>query len=365
MSDMSPSENPFDVLDLSLETDDRAVRKSYARKIREARAAGDPDSIQRVQQAFESIRDEEARRRLRRQLAGRARVEPLVDEARAAADAGDFNQANILFRRLLEEAPENENALLAYHAYQCSRERYDRAAKAARVLTRIAPGEAAHWRLCAETLFCLATESETDETCEERARFALKYVRRARELGDDCVEVSILESRILWVQGRRQLATNILRERLDASGELRTEELQAGIELLRLHGGGGNRLVFNDTLDTIAGLLPECEDRRRTIAVSLCDLASEMSEDSLPLSIACVELAEICRPTDPDIVEFATSLRESQGSLTEDIAEKVSTGQVELPEADTGESVWSRWPTWILAIVVIRLLIFGIRQCSG
>lgn len=364
MTDYLRGESPFEILGVPLDADDRVIRASYAKKLREARATNDPDALQRIQHAFEAIRDEEARIRLVTQRHMAEKVDPLLQQAVSAANAGDFNTANLRFRELFQAAPESELALLAFHRYQTFRGRHSQAFKAVQRLVKLAPGNLRYWRLGAETLFKVAQEDERAETAGERLQLALKHVQRAATLGDDSAAAAILESRIQWASGRRQLATKLLVDRLRTSGEMRTEELKIAIELLRLHGESGGGWAFRESLDIIATLLPESEERRRTIGLALCQLGAEFASTSVPRALACAELAEICCPQEPRVQELIEDLTSHQEELADWTEEAIQERQLVLPEPDTGSGFLQGWWCYVVLALVVKFCIFNMRSCG-
>ena len=352
--------NPFEVLGVPLEADDRIVRKQYALKLREARASGDAQSMQTVQSAFEAISDEDARRRQIDRLQSSGNVEPLLAAATEAAMAGDLNQANARFRQIFQEAPESEVALSAYLDYQIWREKYSQAYRACRKLTALAPNNADYWRQTAWVLFLNAMSDHSD--IEAKLQLALKSVRKAAELGDPSAERDIVEARILWSQDRRQLATKLLRRRLEAAGEIRTAELEVALELLRLHKTTGG-FAFRQTLDKIAVMLPTSEERCETIGYALCGMAAELEGNYPARAIECVELAEICCPSDPTVEQFSHELKGSQGELADEVESELI-GGARLPKPDLAPSWWFPWCNWIFIIIAIKFCFFALRECS-
>lgn len=355
--------SPFEVLGVPLDADDRTIRREYAKLLREVRSRGDTLEIQEVQQAFEAIRDEGARIALRKTYESSDVVGRVLQEANEALFEEDFDRANALFRQLLEDAPESEQAILAFVDYQRLRERPDKAFRVAQRLLKLRPDHAIFHRLAAQLLFEVSDSERQATNRNEQRRLAIKYLRKARSLGDDSAENLVLESRILWSQDRRQLATSVLLDRLNATNELHTEELRIAVELLDLHGRSGGGHAVRDVLDRIAVLLPEDDDRRRTIAHALCGLASSLQSSKLPMAIECADTAELCLPDDSEVREFASGLRAHREELATRVEEEIRHQEVVLPASDHPN--WWRRNWWLPVVGGLVLKTVFLLNSSG
>ena len=107
--------DPFAILGVELDASDQDVRRAYAQAIRTARASGDAEAAQRVQWAFEAIRDPKGRGQWREHLRQRSQHAVLFERVDEALEAGDLARAFDQVRTILEISPDLERALsLAY-----------------------------------------------------------------------------------------------------------------------------------------------------------------------------------------------------------------------------------------------------------
>src|SRR5262245_5315267 len=209
---MNAKENPFAVLGVPADVDDAGVRRAYARLLREARATADSTAADRIQEAFEAIRDAEPRERARRLLEEGDKVkEPLEAAIRLAAE-GKLGEARGALRSILQASPRSEQVLLQLVEVECALGKVDTAAGTARKLIECAPGNAAYWVLRARVLASHAETLAGPEQQAEHFKAALKHVRKAKDLGDHSASTQVLESELLRVTGRELAASKVLKD---------------------------------------------------------------------------------------------------------------------------------------------------------
>jgi tetratricopeptide (TPR) repeat protein len=359
------SHDPFEVLGVKLEADDADVRRAYALRIREARASGDADRADRVQQAFEAIRDEENRRRVRTSLEGAGELAPLLAQAAQRLDSGELGGAREAFREILRASPRNEAALLGLAKAEFELGRHEAAATVVRRLIEVAPSDPRGWEFRAFLLFQAAASATEHGRAQDLLQTSLRHVRRAKELGDQRAAAVILESDILCAQGREMAAFQPLLSRLAQADEMRSDQLEVAVALLERAGARGHQRIFRDTLDAIARLFPPEPERRRTVAHALCAVARGLAGERPQYGIECAEFLELNAGDDPEVRALLDDVQRRKAHAEAHV-ERLIQAQAPLmaQQAERAASSSPRggffavYRTWILGVIIFKLALF-------
>lgn len=376
---MDADANPFAVLGVSPDVDDASVRKSYARLLREARAAADDAAAERIQKAYESIRDPEPRARLRRLLEEGDKHQAPLEAARLLIAAGNLREARNALRAILTGSPRNEQVLMELVHVECGLEKFDTAVATSRKLLECAPGNPDYWVLRARALASHAETLARPAHRDEHLKNALKHVRKAKDLGDQSASTQVLESDLLRATGRELAASKLLKSRLNEAAELKSDELEMALALLRQHASQSHGRGFQDAIDALAQALPEAEERRRTVAHALCRLAADLLPVRPAAGIKCVELAEVCSPEDATVQSLVQACEQHKGRL-EHRAERMAVAAASevgqrLESANRGVGWWtwwgatsgwgSHWGTWLITFLLLKATVLGLMRNCG
>lgn len=369
---MDTSANPFAVLGVPADVDDAGVRKAYARLLRDARAAADEAAADRIQKAFEAIRDPEPRARLRRSLEEGDRHEAPLTAARLLIAEGKLRDARNALRGILGASPRSAEALLDLVRVECALEKFDSAVSTSRRLIECAAENPAYWVLRARVLASHAETLTNAGHQEQQLNAALKHVRKAKDLGDHSASTQVLESDLLHATGRQLAASKLLKDRLNEAAELKSDELEMALALLRQHASQSHGRGFQEAIEALARALPEAEDRRRTVAHALCRLAAELLPVRPGSGIKCVDLAEVCSPEDPTVLRMVQACAAHKDRL-EQRAESMAVAAASevgerLESANRDDGWWDwwgrRWIRWVIAILLFNPIFLGLRTCG-
>lgn len=154
MTDLEPppeSDDPYEVLGVSWDDDEKTVRRAYVRLIRVWRPEQHPKTFQRVQEAYETLREgfrhDTARRGPDKPPAvssevaqdGRVRDAELLQQLWECLARGDGAKADLLFARFTHEA--HDRRLIARHRYLMDEFRLGRREAAGPLIAAVARGE--------------------------------------------------------------------------------------------------------------------------------------------------------------------------------------------------------------------------------
>lgn len=159
--------NPFEILGVPLDADDAAVRRAYARKVREHPPESDAEGFQRIAEAFEAIRTAEARAALRSTLE-RPELAALM---RGYQDAADPDTAWRLLESIVTRFPDFTPAREEQLRFLAGQGRVDEAIAHAEAWAAVQPRELAPLLHIAHLLLQ-----------QERAAHALAVAERAVNL---------------------------------------------------------------------------------------------------------------------------------------------------------------------------------------
>jgi tetratricopeptide (TPR) repeat protein len=255
---------------------------------------------------------------------------------------------------------------------ECALEKFDSAVSTSRRLIECAAENPAYWVLRARVLASHAETLTNAGHQEQQLKAALKHVRKAKELGDHSASTQVLESDLLLATGRQLAASKLLKDRLKEAAELKSDELEMALALLRQHASRSHGRGFQEAIDALAQALPEAEDRRRTVAHALCRLAADLLPVRPASGIKCVDLAEVCSPGDPTVLRMVQACAEHKDRL-EQRAETIAVAaasevgeRLERANRDDGWWSWSgpHWIRWVIVILLSKSMVLGLWNCG-
>ena len=297
--------NPFEVLAVGTDADDRDVRRAYAKKIREARVSGDNELIERVQTAFESIRDEEQRAKIKTVVSEEDKIRPLFDRAHELIEKDDLRGARDKMLQVLELVPSLEAALMQIISLEMGLGNYENAQRYAARLVSEHPENVGHLAVAAK-IAATRAEMITDNDAKRTELFnkALKACRRARERGDDSGSNLVFESQMLWNLGDIGSATSVLRTRLRDARELKSNELFLFLALLRIHVMNDDKAGFQQTAEQMVALMPKpdepkARERCESVGGTVYEFAVELIDVRPLFAIECARLTAKFTPENP------------------------------------------------------------------
>lgn len=144
---------PFEVLAVSLDVDDAALKKAYFRKIRENPPETRPTEYQRVHEAFELLRDPERRRAIAERLLDGGlppELEALLNQVDAAMRENNVHGAVELLRAAVQQFPSFEPARVMLARQLTGLQRSAEALQHAKALCELKPDSVPAQLLVAE-----------------------------------------------------------------------------------------------------------------------------------------------------------------------------------------------------------------------
>lgn len=369
-SDEKASKNPFEVLELDLECDNRDVRAAFAEKIREARTSGDTDQIRAVQAAFEALRDEDHRRQLVGVVKNDAKVRELSTKAEKELEDGNVEGALHHYREMLQIVPDLEVALGRVTDLEAMLGRFEAAEAVARKLVEVAPATGKYRILFARVLMARAEQSEDRTSRDTNLKQAMAAIEKAKELGADSEDTILLDSQILYGLGRKQEARSLLEESLEGIQDFKSREITLLLALLRFDAVENKATGFRKSMHRLAAHLPESEERRGSIARELCALAQDLMEPHPQEALCALELADQCCPQHPAVMElmaiakFQIDKRHRQkraGHATRRRRRVAISSAPPPPPRPRKTHSGGGWAKWVAIVLAVKVSVVAIR----
>ncbi len=303
--------DPFAILGVELDASDQDVRRAYAQAIRTARASGDAEAAQRVQWAFEAIRDPKGRGQWREHLRQRSQHAVLFERVDEALEAGDLARAFDQVRTILEISPDLERALSLAYALSRDLGHIEEATIFAKRLAQVNRGNRHHIGRFARALAARALVARDDAQYRGLLDKALHFAKKARDLGEDPAPNALFRSQLLWRLERQDEAREVLESALESADDLRSAELELFLALVRVDMMARDLRGVCGTLKRMDSMLPEDPDRRLTIAKAVVELLVEALPVYPKAAEYCAKLAVRCVPDEPYPRELLAGARQA------------------------------------------------------
>jgi curved DNA-binding protein CbpA len=301
---MNADTDLYSVLGLSPDASDDEVTAAYYRQVRAHPPEKDQEGFQRVQRAFDVLRDPRSRREYDQERRTDPEVRLLISSGRQLIDAGDPGAVTPLKRALVRQ-PESVLVRDLFVQALMIAESHDEAEKQVRILIRTAPENPAFHGYLGDILQANGQVAAAEEPYREAIR-----------LDDQSPQPVVRLARLLNSLDRADEAIQLLREAILRDGRVDFEDFLFFKTLCRIYISERRLDLLAETHAEIRRILPPEKETRAFVAWFYYTDALLLTQyGNFDAALAMIDEAFVIDDSLPELRETQSRIRESKSAL--------------------------------------------------